>query len=89
MKTRLRFTSELIALGLGLVTAFMMPMWAVDLAATKGLAGAAAYSNGLKNLGLGDMLRGIGVCGLLGVISALIVGLISYILILRFGKRGG
>lgn len=87
MRTRLHFTSELIALGLGLVAAFMVPMWAVDLAAAKGLAGAAAYSSGLKNLGLGDMLRGIGVCGLLGVTAALGVGLSSYILILRFGKR--
>lgn len=72
----------------GLVAAFLVPMWAVDLAADKGYTGAVVFTTGLKNLGLGDMGRGIGACGVIGVVAALLVAMIVFLLILRLRKNG-
>jgi len=73
----------IIALLVGLLAAFFVPLWIVNMVADKGYTGAVVFTNGLKNLGLGDMGRGIGVCGLIGVGAALLVALVVYLLILR------
>jgi hypothetical protein len=73
-----KVSAELIALLSGILAAFIMPIWAVHLAANKAYSGAVVFTTGLKNLGLGDMERGIGVCGIIGVVSALVVGLLVY-----------
>ena len=71
----------------GLLAAFFTPGLAVGWVADKGLSGATAYTNGLKNLGLGDMGRGIGMCGLVGLVAALVVGLAVYVLLIRIRHR--
>jgi len=86
-KSSRRISTEVLAILAGLVAAFLAPMWAVDLAADKGFSGAVVFTTGLKNLGLGDMGRGIGACGLIGVLAALVVALVSYLIILQVSHR--
>ena len=66
---------------IGLAAAFFMPLLAVNLAANDKWGGAVTYTTGLKNLGLGDMGRGIGVCGLIGLVAVLVLGLLAYLVI--------
>lgn len=82
-KSSRRVNAEVVAILAGLVAAFLAPMWAVDLAADKGFSGAVVFTTGLKNLGFGDMGRGIGACGLIGVVAALVVALVVYLVIVR------
>ena len=87
MNKRNRFKPELVFIFIGLVAAFFAPTWAVDMAADKGFSGAVVFTNGLKNLGLGDMGRGIGMCGLIGLFAALVVTLAVYVLLLWLRRR--
>lgn len=87
LKSKRSRNPELIALLLGLIAAFFAPIWAVDFAADKGYYGAVVFTNGLKNLGFGDMGRGIGVCGIIGLVSAISVSLVVYSLLLWWRSK--
>ena len=72
---------------IAIAAAFFTPMLAVNLAASDKWSGAVTYTTGLKNLGLGDMGRGIGVCGLIGLVSALVLGLAAYLIIAKIRSK--
>ena len=80
MKTK-RSSNEVLALLAGLIAAFFAPTFAVQFAGDSRYSGAVILTTGLKNLGLGDMERGIGVCGLIGLVAALIVSVVVYLIL--------
>lgn len=77
----------LIAFLAALGAAFGSPMLAVNFMADGRYSGAVVYTTGLKMLGFGDMGLGIGMCGLIGLGSAVVVGLLSYLLLLKVRGR--